>query len=61
MNAERDDVLLQVRGLSHRYGRVTGCHDVSFTLYPGEVLGLVGESGAGLPLNLVRFFGASKV
>jgi len=27
-------------------GRV-GCRDVSFTLYPGEVLGIVGESGSG--------------
>jgi putative phosphonate transport system ATP-binding protein len=41
------DPLLQVRGLTHRYGRQVGCRDVSFDLHPGEVLGIVGESGSG--------------
>jgi phosphonate C-P lyase system protein PhnK len=27
--------------------RAVGCADVSFTLWPGEVLGIVGESGSG--------------
>jgi putative phosphonate transport system ATP-binding protein len=39
--------LLDVRGLTKRYGARTGCEDVSFTLYPGEVMGIVGESGSG--------------
>jgi putative phosphonate transport system ATP-binding protein len=39
--------LLEVRGLTKRYGARTGCADVSFTLYPGEVMGIVGESGSG--------------
>ena len=29
------------------YGRLTACRDVSFALYPGEVLAIVGESGSG--------------
>ena len=41
------DPLLEVRGLTHRYGRHLGCRDVSFDLHPGEVLGIVGESGSG--------------
>jgi putative phosphonate transport system ATP-binding protein len=39
--------LLEVRGLTKRYGARTGCEGVSFTLYPGEVMGFVGESGSG--------------
>ena len=39
--------LLQVRYLTHHYGRHLGCRDVSFDLHPGEILGIVGESGSG--------------
>ena len=41
------DPLLQVSGLTKRYGPRIGCADVSFDLWPGEVLGIVGESGSG--------------
>ncbi|AXI24577.1 Dipeptide transport ATP-binding protein DppF [Cardinium endosymbiont of Sogatella furcifera] len=33
--------------LGHRVGTVSAVNDVSFTLYQGETLGLVGESGCG--------------
>ncbi len=39
--------LLQVEGLTKRYGNRIGCADVAFDLWPGEVLGIVGESGSG--------------
>ncbi|MEL6060974.1 MULTISPECIES: phosphonate C-P lyase system protein PhnK [unclassified Methylobacterium] len=39
--------LLQVRGLTKRYGDRLACADVSFDLVPGEVLAIVGESGSG--------------
>lgn len=42
-----DAPLLSVQGLTKRYGARIGCADVSFTLHPGEVLGIVGESGSG--------------
>ncbi|MCF5298702.1 phosphonate C-P lyase system protein PhnK, partial [Pseudomonas syringae] len=32
--------LLKVRGLTRLYGVQKGCQDVSFDLYPGEVLGI---------------------
>jgi putative phosphonate transport system ATP-binding protein len=41
------DPLLSVRGLTKRYGRQTGCEDVTFDLWPGEVMCVVGESGSG--------------
>jgi len=42
-----DPPLLSVRGLTKRYGARTGCEDVSFDLWEGEVLAIVGESGSG--------------
>ncbi|WP_206951787.1 phosphonate C-P lyase system protein PhnK [Trinickia acidisoli] len=39
--------LLSARNLTTRYGERIGCEDVSFDLYPGEVLCVVGESGSG--------------
>jgi ribose transport system ATP-binding protein len=39
--------LLDVRGISKRYGATIALEDVSFTLQPGEVCGLLGENGAG--------------
>ncbi|TKT74652.1 phosphonate C-P lyase system protein PhnK [Aquamicrobium sp. LC103] len=42
-----DAPLLSVRDLSKRYGARVGCEDISFDLWPGEVLAIVGESGSG--------------
>ncbi|WP_026479483.1 phosphonate C-P lyase system protein PhnK [Ahrensia sp. 13_GOM-1096m] len=39
--------LLSVNEVSKFYGARIGCRDVSFDLYPGEVLAVVGESGSG--------------
>lgn len=39
--------LLKVRNVSKFYGSRIGCRDVSFDLWPGEVLAIVGESGSG--------------
>ncbi|MCW5770635.1 MAG: phosphonate C-P lyase system protein PhnK [Rhodospirillaceae bacterium] len=39
--------ILEVQGVTKRFGRLAACRDVSFSLYAGEVLGIVGESGSG--------------
>ncbi|MDR1934240.1 MAG: phosphonate C-P lyase system protein PhnK [Candidatus Accumulibacter sp.] len=38
---------MRAEGVTRLFGPEKGCQDISFTLYPGEVLGLVGESGSG--------------
>ncbi|GAA3187490.1 dipeptide ABC transporter ATP-binding protein [Nonomuraea roseoviolacea] len=45
--ARRGTPALDVSGLSLRYGRRAAVDGVSFTLRPGEALGVVGESGSG--------------
>ncbi len=42
-----DQPLLRVGGVTKFYGTRVGCRDVSFELWPGEVLAVVGESGSG--------------
>ncbi len=39
--------MIEVTGLAKRYGSFTAVRDLSFTVQPGEVLGLVGPNGAG--------------
>ena len=46
-----NEVLMQIQNLSVEYktrlGQVSAVDDVSFDIYKGEILGLVGESGCG--------------
>lgn len=39
--------ILELRGVSKSYGAVRALTDVSFQAYAGEVIGLVGDNGAG--------------
>lgn len=39
--------LLSVKSITKRYDARIGCADVSFDVWPGEVLAIVGESGSG--------------
>ncbi len=42
-----DEKLLELRGVSKRFGATLALNNVNFDLRPGEVHGLVGENGAG--------------
>jgi fructose transport system ATP-binding protein len=39
--------ILQAKGLVKRYGRVTALDHADFDLYPGEILAVIGDNGAG--------------
>jgi ABC-2 type transport system ATP-binding protein len=45
--AEHAPLLMQVAGLSKRYGEQRALADISFAVKAGEVLGLIGPNGAG--------------
>jgi len=44
--------MVQVEGLTKLYGEFTAVSELSFSLQPGEVLGLVGPNGAGKTTTL---------
>src|SRR5688572_14977649 len=50
--------LLTTRGLVKRYGRVTALDHADFDLYPGEVLGVIGDNGAGKSTLIKAICGA---
>jgi ABC-2 type transport system ATP-binding protein len=49
--------MIEVTGLSKLFGNFTAVRDLSFTVRPGEVLGLVGPNGAGKTTTLRMIVG----
>jgi ABC-2 type transport system ATP-binding protein len=46
--------MIEVRGLTKRYGGKVAVDDLSFTVRPGIVTGFLGPNGAGKPGTWVR-------
>ena len=42
-----EEPILEARGLYKRYGNVTAIDGADFELYPGEILAVIGDNGAG--------------
>ncbi len=49
--------LMEARGVCKYFGAVTALNDVDLTLWPGEVLGVVGDNGAGKSTFMKVFSG----
>ena len=50
--------ILTARGLTKRYGRVVALDNTDFDLYPGEILGVIGDNGAGKSTLIKAICGA---
>jgi fructose transport system ATP-binding protein len=50
--------ILQARSLVKRYGRVTALDHADFDLYPGEILAVIGDNGAGKSTMIKALCGA---
>ena len=50
--------ILQARGLVKRFGRVVALDHTDFDLYPGEILGVIGDNGAGKSTLIKALCGA---
>jgi len=55
------EALLSARGLVKRFGRVVALDHCDFDLYPGEILGLIGDNGAGKSTLIKALCGAMSV
>jgi fructose transport system ATP-binding protein len=55
---KKSEPLLMARGLVKRYGRVTALDNADFDLYPGEILGVIGDNGAGKSTLIKAICGA---
>lgn len=49
--------VLRLQNITKRFGSVTANDDVSFDLFPGEVIALLGENGAGKTTLMNILFG----
>jgi len=52
--------ILAARGLVKRYGRVTALDRADFDLYPGEILAVIGDNGAGKSSLIKAISGAIR-
>ncbi len=58
MNNMSNEPILQARGLTKKYGHVVALNNANFDLYPGEILGVIGDNGAGKSTLIKALCGA---
>ena len=52
--------ILELKNVSAAYGRIKAIRDISLTVYPGEVVSIIGANGAGKSTTLMSICGIMK-
>jgi ABC-type Fe3+/spermidine/putrescine transport system ATPase subunit len=52
--------VIEVQGVSKRYGRIAAVDGLSFTVRPGQVTGFLGPNGAGKSTTLRMMLGLDR-
>ncbi|MDA7988251.1 MAG: ATP-binding cassette domain-containing protein [Alphaproteobacteria bacterium] len=60
-NGAGDGLVLRARGLTKRYGRVVALDGADFDLRPREILGMIGDNGAGKSSLIKALTGAIAI
>ena len=55
------ETVIDVQGLTKRYGRAAAVDDISFTVGKGEIFGLLGPNGAGKTTTILMMLGLTDV
>ena len=59
--AMSDDIVIQAKGLTKRYGRTAVVKGISFSVNRGEIFGLLGPNGAGKTTTILMLLGLSDI
>ncbi len=54
------DPIIQLTGLTKRYGKVTAVDQLDLHIYPGEIFGLLGPNGAGKTTSILMMLGLTE-
>lgn len=54
------DIILEVKNLTKRFGEFTAVNNISFSLKQGEILGLLGPNGAGKTTTIQMLLGVME-
>ncbi|NLD58519.1 MAG: ABC transporter ATP-binding protein [Clostridiales bacterium] len=55
-----ESAILETKGLTKHYGRLTAVDDLNLTIYRGEVFGLLGPNGAGKTTTTLMLLGLTE-